>query len=268
MNDRKSNSSSTGYTSAPFPKERQLVIDSARLGKRKHTIHGLVEIDITLARRYMQEHKTRTGESLSFTGYIIYCLGAAVGENKAVHAYRDWRGRLIMFDDVDVTTIIESRLEDQLFPLAHIIRGTNRRTYRDIHEEIRSVKSNPRRSPGGQRWNYAKLFSFMPSTLRILMYRVLMRFPHQVKNMIGTTVVTAIGMFGDGSGWGIPLTLHTLGVTVGGIAEKPAVIDGQIEPREFLSLTVSFDHDLVDGAPAARFTARLKELIESGYGLE
>ena len=33
-------------------------------------------------------------------------------------------------------------------------------------------------------------------------------------------------------------------------------------------LTVSFDHNVIDGAPAARFTQRLKELIESGYGLE
>jgi hypothetical protein len=31
--------------------------------------------------------------------------------------------------------------------------------------------------------------------------------------------------------------------------------------------TPSFDHDIIDGAPAARFTQRLKELIESGYGL-
>ncbi len=34
-----------------------------------------------------------------------------------------------------------------------------------------------------------------------------------------------------------------------------------------LSVTVSFDHDIVDGAPAARFTSQLKSLIESGYGL-
>ena len=34
-----------------------------------------------------------------------------------------------------------------------------------------------------------------------------------------------------------------------------------------LSLTVVFDHDVIDGAPAARFTRRLVELIESGYGL-
>jgi pyruvate/2-oxoglutarate dehydrogenase complex dihydrolipoamide acyltransferase (E2) component len=35
-----------------------------------------------------------------------------------------------------------------------------------------------------------------------------------------------------------------------------------------LDLTVAFDHDVVDGAPAARFVKRLVELIESGYGLE
>ena len=41
----------------------------------------------------------------------------------------------------------------------------------------------------------------------------------------------------------------------------------RIEIREYLSLTVSFDHDIIDGAPAARFTERFKDLIESGYGL-
>ena len=34
------------------------------------------------------------------------------------------------------------------------------------------------------------------------------------------------------------------------------------------NLTVAFDHDVVDGAPAARFLNRLVEMIESGYGLE
>ncbi|NTU81392.1 MAG: 2-oxo acid dehydrogenase subunit E2 [Chloroflexales bacterium] len=33
-------------------------------------------------------------------------------------------------------------------------------------------------------------------------------------------------------------------------------------------MTVVFDHDVIDGAPAARFTRRLVELIESGYGLK
>jgi len=44
-------------------------------------------------------------------------------------------------------------------------------------------------------------------------------------------------------------------------------VEGRIESREMLSLTIIFDHDVIDGAPAARFTCRLVELIESGFGL-
>ena len=56
-------------------------------------------------------------------------------------------------------------------------------------------------------------------------------------------------------------------MTVGGIGEKPEVVDGQIAIRDYLSLTISFDHDIIDGAQASRFTERLKDLIESSYGL-
>jgi pyruvate/2-oxoglutarate dehydrogenase complex dihydrolipoamide acyltransferase (E2) component len=45
-------------------------------------------------------------------------------------------------------------------------------------------------------------------------------------------------------------------------------VEGRIETRQALSLTIIFDHDVIDGAPATRFTRRLVELIESGYGLE
>ena len=57
-------------------------------------------------------------------------------------------------------------------------------------------------------------------------------------------------------------------MAVGGIAEKPGVVDGHIAIREYLCVTLSFDHDVVDGAPAARFVSRLRELIESNHGLQ
>ena len=76
-------------------------------------------------------------------------------------------------------------------------------------------------------------------------------------------------MFGKGLGWGIPSpTPHSLFLTLGGISQKTGVVEEHIALRDSLSLTVSFDHDIIDGAPAARFTQRLKELIESGYGLD
>jgi pyruvate/2-oxoglutarate dehydrogenase complex dihydrolipoamide acyltransferase (E2) component len=93
------------------------------------------------------------------------------------------------------------------------------------------------------------------------------RSPRLWKKYRGTVGITAVGMFGKGVGWGIPLPSHSLWVTVGGIGEKPVLVDGHIALREYLSLTISFDHEVIDGAPAARFTERLKELIEDGYAL-
>jgi len=64
------------------------------------------------------------------------------------------------------------------------------------------------------------------------------------------------------------MPVHSLSVMVGGIAHEPGVVEGRIEAREYLDLTLSFDHNIVDGAPAARFAQRFAELIESGYGLD
>jgi pyruvate/2-oxoglutarate dehydrogenase complex dihydrolipoamide acyltransferase (E2) component len=83
----------------------------------------------------------------------------------------------------------------------------------------------------------------------------------------GTVMLTNVGLFGEGGGWAIPIASHTLNVTVGGIVIRPLVAPGVLEEREHLCLTVSFDHDIIDGAPAARFTECFKDLIENAYGL-
>jgi pyruvate dehydrogenase E2 component (dihydrolipoamide acetyltransferase) len=48
---------------------------------------------------------------------------------------------------------------------------------------------------------------------------------------------------------------------VGAIVEKTVVVDGAVGIRPRVALTLSFDHRLVDGAPAARFLQRIKHLI-------
>lgn len=92
--------------------------------------------------------------------------------------------------------------------------------------------------------------------------------PHWLKKLAGTVDVTAVGMFGHGGGWGFGFApFHTLTVTVGGISEKPTLVAGQIALHEYVCITLSLDHLVVDGAPAARFAGCFKELVESGYGL-
>ncbi|MCL6630308.1 MAG: 2-oxo acid dehydrogenase subunit E2, partial [Armatimonadetes bacterium] len=51
------------------------------------------------------------------------------------------------------------------------------------------------------------------------------------------------------------------------IAEKPVVVDGQVAIRSMMNLCLSFDHRVLDGAPAAEFLQTLKRLLESPYQL-
>nr|WP_272956507.1 2-oxo acid dehydrogenase subunit E2 [Kribbella solani] len=107
----------------------------------------------------------------------------------------------------------------------------------------------------------------LPGFARVALLGALHRLPRRQQSLAGTVGVTAVGMFGAGAGWGIGFQLHTLSVVVGGIARRPIFFQGVLVEREFLQLTVSVDHDIVDGAPAARFVRRLRELLLAGDGL-
>jgi pyruvate/2-oxoglutarate dehydrogenase complex dihydrolipoamide acyltransferase (E2) component len=244
---------------------RRLMLTIGRVS-HKHTIHGLVELDVTRARQLMREHKTRTGEGLSFTAYLAACVGHAVAIHPEVQAYRTWHSQLVLFDDVDITLMVEKDLQGQKVALPHIVRAANTKTVRAIQEELRMVQAQPMRGRDVQalRW-----VSLLPAFTRQLFVWFMLKNPRLIKAFMGTVGLTAIGMFAKRGGWGIGLpSLHTLGLVVGGIAERPALVNGKVEAHEYLSVTLDFDHDLIDGASAARFTQHLSELIESGYGLD
>ena len=256
---------SVDYQVIPFPKIRRLMVDGGRLGRQKHLIHGLVEVDVTHARQLIRQHKEKSGEALSFTAFIIACLGHAVDMNKHMQAYRTWRERLVLFEDVDVNTMFEVEVDGRKIIRPHVLRSVNKKTFLEIHNEIRVFQG---KHEGGREAKFIKWFVLLPGFIRRFFLGILFRNPKMLKEMNGTVSLTAVGMFGAGGGWGIPVSNHTLQITLGGITEKLALVDGQIENREYLCVTISFDHDIVDGAPAARFTQRLRELIESGYGLD
>ena len=252
------------YKIVPFPRMRNLVIDLLRAAHPRHMIHGLIEVDVTRSRQYIREQEASTGEQLSFTAFVATCLCKAIDMNKYLHAVRNWRGQLVLFDEVDVNTMIEVEFGGRKQPMGHIFRAVNKRTYRDINDEMQTAQAVGGRGEGG---TTLRKFASLPRFIRAPFHWLRDKNPRIAKQYAGTVALTAIGMFGEGGGWGIPLASHTLCVTLGGIAEKPGVVDGRIEIREYLSLTVTFDHDIIDGAPAARFAERFKGLIERGYGL-
>jgi pyruvate/2-oxoglutarate dehydrogenase complex dihydrolipoamide acyltransferase (E2) component len=259
------------YKVVDLSQGRQIWVNTLELSWPAHTMYGLLEVDVTVARQMIAEHKARTGETLSFAGFLTFCLARAVDEDKTIQAYRKGDRKLVLFDDVNVGLMVERKIGEKRALMGHIIQAANRKTYREIHDEIRRVQSEPVPSGRGMAswFRSAMLLPWPLSKLAIALLRLNgRRDPTVAVSMGGTVALTSVGMFGGShSGWGLSPTLHPLGLVVGGIAWKPAVVEGRIEPREILNLTVSFDHDIVDGAPATRFVRRLVELIESGCGL-
>jgi len=235
------------------------VLDAA---SGRHMIHGLIEVDVTKPRQCLHKIKEQTGEPLSFTSYIIYCCARSVTVNRNIHAYRDWRNRLIIFDDVDIATAVERTVDERKRVIFTVIRAANRKSVKEIHHEIRQAQTKKVEKAQGNQW-----IAVIPGFVRRRFFRLLGRAPHQMKKIAGTVLITSLGMFGSGAGWGIPMVRHSLNVTVGGIVNRPTVMNNHLENREHLCLTISFDHDITDGAPAARFIHHFKELVESSSGL-
>lgn len=254
-----------GYEVLPYPKTRRLMEDGGRLGREKHLIHGLFEMDVTESRAAIQRYRAHTGEGLSFMAFVVACLGRAVDRHKPIQACRTWGEKLVLFNDVDVNTMFEVEVGGQKIIRPHILRAVNKKTAQEIHAEIQSFQANHETSRESK---FIDWFVLLPGFVRRSFLRMLFRNPGWRKEMNGTVALTSVGMFGTGGGWGLPVSNHTLQITLGGIAQRPVLVKGQLENRQLLCMTISIDHDVVDGAPAARFAHTLKEYIEGRIPLE
>ncbi|NDL59679.1 2-oxo acid dehydrogenase subunit E2 [Phytoactinopolyspora mesophila] len=242
----------------PFPARRRLLTAAMRVGRTMVPIHGLVEADVTTARRMLREQRPR----LSFSAYVVACVARAAAMHPEVHAYRDWRGRLVLPHHVDVAVLIEEALEDGPVPVAHLVRDADVREVTDISSEIRDVQAGRSSSSAGAMFERAMIVARIPGAVPLFM-RV-MRRSVRMHERSGSVAVSPIGMFAGGGGHGIGApTMLTLNVMVGGLSERPRVVDGKIEVRTVVDLTITVDHNVVDGAPAARFAASFRSLLES-----
>jgi pyruvate/2-oxoglutarate dehydrogenase complex dihydrolipoamide acyltransferase (E2) component len=246
----------------PFPNNRRLVTAAMRAGKRTVPMYGLLDLDVTEARKLLASHEP----PLSFTAFIVATVGRAAALHPEVHAYRDWFGRLVTHRHVDISTIVEVSTPQGPFPLVHTLRDADIRDVADLSAEIHRVKNTPFSQQYRRGRRLLPVLIRLPGAIR-LFYAVLSRSP-RVRQRSGTVTVTAVGMFAEGGGFALtPLSLMSLQLVVGGITERPRVVDGQVTVRDVLDLTVSVDHNIVDGGPAARFGAELRHQIEAAHVL-
>lgn len=250
-----------GYRVVPFSLNRRMVAASATVGRERNTIHLFTEVDISLPRQRMAAHRARTGEPLSLTAYVVACLAQTVVAYPAFNAFRKGR-RLFLFDEVTISVLVERMIDGQNVPEPYAVQAAGQKTFHQINAELQALR-RPSSAPLGSLAGSDRLLRLIPPFLFTTFVRIAARNV-AMNRRYGVVGVTAVGMFGPSPMWALPLSGATVLVAVGSIVARPHWTNGQVEPREQLCLTLSFDHEIVDGAPAARFAKHFAALLSSG----
>ncbi len=81
----------------------------------------------------------------------------------------------------------------------------------------------------------------------------------------GTFTITNLGLYGIDAFTPVLNPPEAAILGVGALREKAVAHDGQVAAHLSVTLSLTFDHRILDGAPAARFLARIRELVEQPY---
>ncbi len=239
---------------------RKAIRASATSLRGKNIFHIITEIDISLPRALLNSYKKLFGNKPSLTAYIVKCFSNSIEHFHGFNAFIIGN-RIVYLKDTTITVLVERKIGAQYVPEPMAIEGCQTKTFLEISEEIRHLHSGESGTLGtlsGMPW-----LTLIPGFLLGLFIKLASR-SIKIGIKSGKLAVTSIGMFSKEPGWVIPHGSATVLLSVGSIIKRPVEIEGRFETREHLCLTMSFDHDVIDGSPAARFMSDLAAEIRSG----
>ncbi|MHB1424594.1 MAG: 2-oxo acid dehydrogenase subunit E2 [Gemmataceae bacterium] len=193
------------------------------------TQHDLTDItDLEAFRKQQSEGK---GPKLTVTAFVLRASAVILREFPNFNASIDLAGgRLILkrYYHVGVAVDTEGGL------LVPVLRDVDKKHVRELAEELNAIAQRARE----RKLDAAELKG-------------------------GTFTITNLGGIG---GTAFTPIINYPEVAILGLSRsrlEPVVRGGQIVPRLMLPLSLSYDHRVIDGASAARFTRRLAELLEN-----
>lgn len=219
------------YEEEPLSQMRKVV--GKRLQESKSFIpHFYVtqEMDAAPMARIREELKSG-GMKVTFNDLIVRATALALRQHPEINSgFNSANQSLIRFKTIDVAVAV-SLPEGLITP---IIRHTDYKSIETIASEVKLLAQKARE---GQ------------------------LAPEEFQG--GSFTISNLGMFGVRDFIAVINPPQAAILAIGGIAEKPLVRGGRVEVGRAISMTLSADHRVVDGADAARFLATLKNLIES-----
>ena len=258
------------YTFQSIPRSRIATFDVYSIGLQKHHVSAILEFDVTDSRRKLQEAR-RSGINVSFNAWLIKSISQVLQQHKSAAAYLYNKRKLIIFNDINISILVEKKIDGKKVPIALLIEKTNEKSAMEISTEIEEAKNrglSKKEIVLHKKANRSENIYFsMPGFIRRSLWRIMLKNPKFAFNRMGNVVISSVGMMGTIKGWFLHKSVHPLSFGIGSVLKKPAVINNQIQVREILNMTILCDHDVIDGAPMVKLLNDLTKHIESGEGI-
>jgi pyruvate dehydrogenase E2 component (dihydrolipoamide acetyltransferase) len=203
-----------------------------RMVESKTTVpHFYLTVEVDMERTIEFRNRindTLKDEKVSFTDIILKLTAAALQRHPRVNSY--WAGDTIKRRG-DIHIGLAVALEDGL--ITPVIRNCDRKGIVQISKEVREYAERAR----------AKKLK-----------------PEEYEG--GCITVSNLGMFEIDYFSAIINPPESAILAIGSIVEKPVIKNGQIVPGKNMTITMSCDHRVVDGAVGAEFLRDLKKMLE------
>lgn len=192
------------------------------------------EVDMERAAIAREElNALEAGPRISFNDIILKVVAQALRQHRACNAW--WmEDRIRYFDDVHLSVAVA--VEDGL--ITPVIRDAHRKSLREIATESRALAERARER-------------------RLT--------PEEYTG--GTFSVSNLGMFDIDEFTAVINPPEAGIIAVGSIVERPVLVDGELEARRRMRLTMSCDHRVIDGATGAQFLQTVKRMLENPLAL-
>jgi len=213
----------------PLSAMRRIVAERmARSQREVPHFYLVMEVDMTDAAAFRAAWNETAPRKLSYNDLLLKACGLAMRDVPAMAAVWAETG-LVRREEINIGLAVA--LEDGL--IVPVVRGVDRLPLEALAAESARLVGRAR----GKRLT-----------------------PEEYEG--GCFTVTNLGMYGVDAFAAIVNPGESGILAVGRIAARPVVVGEAIHIRSMMTMTLSADHRVVDGATAARFLARVKELLE------
>lgn len=217
------------YEDVPVSQMRKVI--SRRLGESKFSApHFYLTMEICMDKLIAtrKQLKELTETKISFNDFVVKATAKALTEHKSINA--SWLGdriRYYNYVNMGVAVAIDEGL------VVPVVRNADTKALSSIATEIRELAGR------------AKERKLTPD------------------EMSGNTfTISNLGMFGIDEFTAIINAPDACILAVGGISPRLVMVDGEVKESNFMKVTLSCDHRVVDGASGAKFLQTLKAILE------